>query len=136
MKKLPIGEQSFRVIREQNLLYVDKTEQIHRLVTGSRYIFLSRPRRFGKSLTLATIHELFSGQRKLFKGLWVEDKWDWSVTNPVIHIPMNKLDYRMKGLEQAIMDFLDVRASASNLTLKEASAKSKLSELLIKTVCR
>jgi hypothetical protein len=132
MKKLPIGEQSFRVIREQNLLYVDKTEQIHRLVTGSRYIFLSRPRRFGKSLTLATIHELFSGQRELFKGLWVEDKWDWSVTNPVIHIPMNKLDYRMKGLEQAIMDFLDVRAAASNLTLKEASAKSKLSELLIK----
>ncbi len=132
LQKLPIGEQSFPLIREQGLLYVDKTEHIHRLVTGSRYIFLSRPRRFGKSLTLSTIEALFSGERHLFEGLWVENQWDWSVKHPVVHLPVNKLDYQNKGLEKALIDFLDDRAKASGLVLAEVSSKSKLQELIAK----
>ena len=98
MKNLPIGEQNFQKLRSEQKIYVDKTEIIHRLVTTSNYYFLSRPRRFGKSLTLATIEELFKGNRHLFKGLWVEERWDWSKTNPVVHIPFNSIGYREIGL--------------------------------------
>jgi Predicted AAA-ATPase/PD-(D/E)XK nuclease superfamily len=132
MKKLPIGEQSFRVIREQDLLYVDKTEQIYRLVTGSRYIFLSRPRRFGKSLTLSTMHELFSGHRELFKGLWVEDKWDWSVTNPVVHIAFNGLGYASLGLDVALDLEMERHAKHYGITLKATTYDGKLKELVHK----
>ena len=68
LPQLPIGQQDFRGIRETEALYVDKTRQIHRLLTAGKYFFLSRPRRFGKSLTLSTIKELFSGSRELFEG--------------------------------------------------------------------
>lgn len=61
--KYPIGIQSFRKIREEGYVYLDKTEYIHRLVKNSQYYFLSRPRRFGKSLLLSTIEEFFLGNR-------------------------------------------------------------------------
>ena len=70
LPQLPIGQQDFRGIREGGSLYVDKTEPIQRLISAGKYFFLSRPRRFGKSLTLSTIKELFSGSRDLFEGLW------------------------------------------------------------------
>ena len=69
LKRLPIGIQSFRKLREGNYLYVDKTEYIYKLITENDYIFLSRPRRFGKSLSISTIGEIFRGNRELFKGL-------------------------------------------------------------------
>ncbi len=70
-RKYPIGLQSFRKIREGDYLYIDKTELIHELITTGNYYFLSRPRRFGKSLLVDTIEELFSGNRELFEGLWI-----------------------------------------------------------------
>jgi hypothetical protein len=69
MQQLPIGEQNFAKMRQANMLYVDKTEQIYRLLQGSNYNFLSRPRRFGKSLTLSTIRSIFQGEKEVFKGL-------------------------------------------------------------------
>ena len=77
MKKLPIGIQTFQQIREENFCYVDKTELISRLVEEGKYYFLSRPRRFGKSLLIDTIAEAFAGNRKLFTGLYLENNWDW-----------------------------------------------------------
>jgi hypothetical protein len=130
--KLPIGEQSFRKVREGNMLYVDKTKQIHQLVMGGIYSFFSRPRRFGKSLTLATIDELFGGNKKLFEGLWIENKWDWSKKNPVIHLSFSKLDYQVEGLENGLINFLDKEAAKHNLTLIGLSAKSKLVDLVEK----
>jgi len=65
---------------------VDKTKLLHTLVNSGKYYFLSRPRRFGKSVTLSTLYELFRANRKLFTGLYVEDKWDWNNTHPVIRI--------------------------------------------------
>jgi hypothetical protein len=85
LQKLPIGIQTFRKIREEDYLYVDKTERIHHLITSGGYFFLSRPRRFGKSLTLSTIKEIYSGSRQLFQGLWIEDRWDWQKIHPVLH---------------------------------------------------
>ena len=76
MKKIVLNEQDFTLLREDDGLYVDKTERIFESVQYSRYLFLSRPRRFGKSLLVSTLQALFSGKKELFKGLWIEDKWD------------------------------------------------------------
>ncbi|WP_299229841.1 AAA family ATPase, partial [Sulfurihydrogenibium sp.] len=85
MKKLPIGIQTFEKIINENCYYVDKTHFIKKLEQGG-YYFLSRPRRFGKSLFLDTVKEAFSGNKELFKGLYIYDKWDWSKKHPVIKI--------------------------------------------------
>ena len=85
-KKLPIGIQTFREIREEDHYYVDKTGIALRLIDEGKYYFLSRPRRFGKSLFLDTLAELFEGNEALFRGLAVHDKWDWTANYPVIRI--------------------------------------------------
>ncbi len=85
-KKLPIGIQTFREIREEGYYYVDKSGFALSLIEQGKYYFLSRPRRFGKSLFLDTIKELFEGNEPLFTGLAVHDKWNWSVQYPVIRI--------------------------------------------------
>ncbi|WP_234247273.1 AAA family ATPase, partial [Billgrantia desiderata] len=85
-KKLPIGIQAFDKLREGGYYYVDKTPQLHRLVVQGGYYFLSRPRRFGKSLLLDTLRCLFEGREALFEGLYIHDKWDWQVRHPVIRL--------------------------------------------------
>jgi hypothetical protein len=83
-KKLPIGIQSLREIREDGHYYVDKTPIALQLIDQGKYFFLSRPRRFGKSLFLDTLKELFAGNRALFTGLYAESHWDWSQHFPVL----------------------------------------------------
>jgi hypothetical protein len=85
-RKLPIGIQTFREIREENYYYVDKTALIQRLMDEGKHYFLSRPRRFGKSLFLDTLKELFEGNEALFEGLHIHDHWDWSVRYPVLRL--------------------------------------------------
>ena len=85
-RKLPIGIQTFRKIREEGRYYVDKTPWIGRLVDEGDQYFLSRPRRFGKSLLLDTIKELFEGSEDLFRGLAIHDRWDWDVRYPVVRL--------------------------------------------------
>jgi len=75
MKKLPIGIQTFSEIIENNYIYIDKTEEVYNLINSYKYSFLSRPRRFGKSLFLDTLKNLFEGKKELFKGLFIYDKW-------------------------------------------------------------
>ena len=84
--QLPIGIQSFRRIREQDCYYVDKTPHIKRLVGMGDFYFLSRPRRFGKSLLIDTLRELFEGNEPLFRGLHIHDHWDWSIKHPVVRL--------------------------------------------------
>ena len=86
MKKLPIGIQTFRTIIEDDYLYIDKTEVARRLIENYRYVFLSRPRRFGKSLFLDTLKNIFEGNREFFRGLLIEEQWNWEVKYPVIKI--------------------------------------------------
>ena len=87
LKTLPIGIQSFESLRKEGFLYVDKTELIYKMIKGGRYYFLSRPRRFGKSLLMSTIHAVFDGKRELFDGLAIADKADidWA-KHPVLHL--------------------------------------------------
>ncbi len=85
-QSLPIGIQDFATIRSEGFYYVDKTPLIRQLVSAGRHYFLSRPRRFGKSLLLDTLKVLFTGQEDLFRGLDIHDHWDWSVTHPVLRL--------------------------------------------------
>ncbi|MDR2625501.1 MAG: AAA family ATPase, partial [Zoogloeaceae bacterium] len=85
-KKLPIGIQTFAKMREADYYYVDKTAFALKMIEEGTAYFLSRPRRFGKSLFLDTLAELFAGNEPLFRGLYCHNKWDWKVKYPVIRI--------------------------------------------------
>ena len=85
MNKLPIGIQTFKDIKEENYIYIDKTKEAYELMSSYRYAFLSRPRRFGKSLFLDTLRNIFEGNKELFEGLYIYDKWDFQ-KYPVIKI--------------------------------------------------
>ena len=93
-RKLPIGIQTFREIREDNCYYVDKTAYLRRLLDEGKHFFLSRPRRFGKSLFLDTCKELFAGNEPLFEGLYIHDHWDWSVRHPVLRLDFSSGTYQ------------------------------------------
>ena len=97
-KSLPIGIETFAKIRQSNHYYVDKTRLIVEMIQFSDYIFLSRPRRFGKSLTIDTIAELFGGNRALFTGLYADQHWDWSVKHPIIRLSF--VDGVKEGLDR------------------------------------
>ena len=85
MKKLPVGIHTFSQIRNEDYLYIDKTQEAYELINNYKYVFLSRPRRFGKSLFLTTLKEIFEGNKDLFKGLYIYDKYDFEAF-PVIRI--------------------------------------------------
>uniref|UniRef100_UPI004056FFB2 ATP-binding protein n=1 Tax=Candidatus Electrothrix sp. TaxID=2170559 RepID=UPI004056FFB2 len=118
MKKLPIGIQTFADIRTDNYCYVDKTPLIARLVEQGRYYFLSRPRRFGKSLLVDTLAQAFSGNKDLFQGLYLEKHWGWSTQYPVI-----KLDFAQgiltsrQQLDTVVQDMVLQHASAAEIPL-------------------
>ena len=96
-RKLPIGMQTFREIRESNCYYVDKTAYVGRLLDEGKHYFLSRPRRFGKSLFLDTCKELFEGNEPLFEGLAIHDRWDWSVRHPVLRLSFGSGNFKEPG---------------------------------------
>jgi len=135
MKRLPLGIQDFRKLREENLLYIDKTEDIYRLIQSGYYYFLSRPRRFGKSLLLSTLQEIFLGSKELFKGLWIENKIEW-VEHPVVHISFNAIGYKDLGLERAIDRELDYNARKYGLALESEGISGKFRELLERLAAR
>jgi hypothetical protein len=94
LPNLPVGDSSVENIRQNNPLYVDKTSHLCRMVDQGKYYFLSRPRRFGKSLTISTLRCLFEGRRDLFGGLWIAEhgQWDW-LEHPVILLDFNGISH-------------------------------------------
>ncbi len=102
--KYAIGDQDFKSLREGGFLYVDKTRYIQTILEGSKYYFLARPRRFGKSLFLSTIRYFFEGKRELFKGLYIDSiDWDWS-PYPVLHLDLNRSKYEGLGILDDILE--------------------------------
>jgi hypothetical protein len=132
MKKLPIGIQTFEKIINENCYYVDKTPFIKKLEQGG-YYFLSRPRRFGKSLFLDTVKEAFSGNKELFKGLYIYDKWDWSKKHPIIKISFAIGTNNNSGKLRSTISFnLKNAAYDYKINLEEEELNQKFYELIRK----
>ena len=114
MEKIATDIFSFRELRENNFTYVDKTAMLLPLcdLSVGKQFFLARPRRFGKSLLISTLHCLFEGRRELFKGLAIEPKWDWSKSWPVIHLDMGTIETEtVAEFRQAILALLRKEAA-------------------------
>ena len=134
MKKLPIGIQTFSDIRTGNYYcYADKTPIIHKLVEDGKFYFLSRPRRFGKSLLVDTIAEAFKGNKELFNGLYLENHWDWHQKNPVVKIDFAQgiMESRQQ-LDNNIQAMLNVAAAEHNVELTQAETHLRFAELIRK----
>ena len=130
LPNLPVGQQYFKSIRNGNAVYIDKTQYIYELCQPlDRNYFLSRPRRFGKSLTLDTIAELFSGNKALFEGLWIADKWDWTETYPIIRLSFDAIGHE-QGLKQALEGALGDIGKKFKLKLTKKSPDSLFKELI------
>lgn len=132
MKNLPIGIQTLTQIREKNCVYVDKTPLVYQMVSEGKYYFLSRPRRFGKSLLVSTLKELFEGNKAVFEGLWIENQWDWTKIHPVLHFSFDKMGYGETGLLAVLKSEIEDRASFFGISLEKSDIKGQFSELLQK----
>ena len=130
-RRLPIGIQTFRKIREEDCYYVDKTAYIRRLLDEGTHYFLSRPRRFGKSLFLDTCKELFEGNEPLFEGLHIHEHWDWSVRHPVVRLSFGKGNFKMPGyVETNLMAQLDAVERRTGVASDYATGPERLAHQL------
>ena len=130
-RKLPIGIQNFREIREDGCYYVDKTPLMHRLATEGKHYFLSRPRRFGKSLFLDTLKELFEGSEALFEGLHIHGRWDWSVRHPVVRLSFGSGNFQEPGeLRAETMARLDDLEEDAEVAGRHDGAPARLRHLI------
>uniref|UniRef100_Q3ART9 AAA-ATPase-like domain-containing protein n=1 Tax=Chlorobium chlorochromatii (strain CaD3) TaxID=340177 RepID=Q3ART9_CHLCH len=124
MKPLPVGIQTFSKIIEDNYLYIDKTDIAKSIIEKYQYVFLSRPRRFGKSLFLDTLKNIFEGKQELFKDLLIYNQWNWAVTYPVIKISFSGGIHSKADLEEDLIQIL--KANEKRLDLKcENRSKAK-----------
>ena len=125
---------TFENFKEYNGLYVDKTEYLYKLIScGKRLFFFSRPRRFGKSLTLSTLKAIFQGKKELFKDLYIESQpYDWK-TYPVIHIDMgSNASSTPEELKEELISNIESIAREQNVELKETLYNKKFEELVKK----
>ena len=129
LKRLPIGQQDFSGLVEFNAIYADKTKIIYELLNLSQFVFLSRPRRFGKSLLISVLKNLFEGKKELFKGFWIEDKIDWKPV-PVIRIDFTRIDFATKVLDDALDFALQDNAEKYKVELRGESLKERFINLI------
>ena len=134
LRSLPIGIQSFESLRRDDLLYVDKTARLQELIRNVRRCFLSRPRRFGKSLPLSTLDALFSGKAELFQGLaaepWVMEQAKYPA--PVLRLDMSTMDVRdVPDFETSLMRELERKAEDAGLPIKSSRPGDAFRDLLI-----
>ena len=136
MKNLPIGIQTFHEIRdkEKNYIYIDKTDLAHQLINRGKYYFLSRPRRFGKSLFLDTLKDIFEGKKELFEGLYIYDKWDWETTYPVIKISFGAgVVKSLDDIDDTIQELIENNERRLELSCSDNSKHKKCLGELIRT---
>ena len=130
-RTVPVGIQTLRNIRARNGYYVDKTPDVLRLVEEGTHYFLSRPRRFGKSLLVDTLKELFEGNGELFRGLAIHGEWDWTVKHPVVRISFGSGEY---GHPDGVREDVDLQLAAMERRAKlepvRAGASLRFRELI------
>jgi len=131
LQKLPIGIQTFSKIREDNYIYIDKTKEALDLITNYQYAFLSRPRRFGKSLFLDTLRNIFESKKEYFEGLYIYDKWDWSKKYPVIKIDWKGNMRNIEELQQRAFDNLRYNQKRLNIECENTTNVSSFLDELI-----
>jgi len=132
-KKLPIGVQTFAKIRQDNYYYIDKTALALELINGGTHYFLSRPRRFGKSLFLDTLKELFEGNQALFTGLAAEHAWDWAINYPVLRFSFGSDHYNNDAsLHNVLNRQLLHHEQAWQVETPFQDAGSRFAELLVR----
>jgi hypothetical protein len=130
MNKLPIGIQSFRKLIEQGFLYVDKTNKIPTLIEKTNYAFLSRPRRFGKSLLISTLEEFFLGERELFKGLAIYNYPKWQ-KHPVIRLDFSDMELStLANFSESLMDRFAEIAKDEELDIQSNIPSNYFSHLI------
>ncbi len=130
-RRLPIGLQTFSKLREADCYYVDKTACLGRLIDEGTHYFLSRPRRFGKSLLLDTVKELFEGNEALFTGLHIHNRWDWSVRHPVLRLDFGSGDFRSSdSLHDEVMAHLDSLAEEHGVTARYDTGPARFRHLI------
>ena len=132
LKLYPVGIQTFERIRKENKLYIDKTEYIYRMThSGGCYFFLSRPRRFGKSLLVSTFESYFSGKKELFEGLVIEKLEQEWMEYPVLHFDMSGGKYMEKEqLEDYLSNRLEAEERKWGITHTKRGANDRLTELI------
>ena len=132
MKKLPIGIKDFKNIMEDSYLYLDKTEYLYNLISEGKYYFISRPRRFGKSLLVSTLENIFCGNKELFRDLFIYDKWSFP-KHPIIKIDFNEIKKNTHEiLEKSLIERLKEIYEEYNLNYEAENYKSGLSKLIKK----
>jgi hypothetical protein len=131
MKKLPLGIQTFSEIIKEDYLYVDKTRHIAELMQCGKYLFLSRPRRFGKSLLVSTLSEIFSGNKALFQGLYIYDKIEWQ-KHPVIHIDFSAIDFSSEiDLREGLIQLMDELNDEYQLDVDKRGFKAYFKNIIL-----
>ncbi len=129
--RLPLGVQTFSEIRQENLYYVDKTHFACQLFRRGKHYFLSRPRRFGKSLFVSTLKELFEGNQELFHGLAAYGQWDWSVRRPVLILDLTNVNAEVEGnLEAELGDQLVDLEDYAGIKRRHATAPGRFRYLI------
>jgi hypothetical protein len=132
MKLISLARQHFERVIEDGCIYVDKTPLIWKMINDFSQVFLARPRRFGKSLLLSTVANLFQGNKALFAGLWIENNWNWEDTYPVIHFYMDKTFFKDYGLEKGLQQYLKKLAALHQVELPRESPGDMLEDLIIR----
>ncbi|MDD6132145.1 MAG: AAA family ATPase, partial [Bacteroidales bacterium] len=132
LKFCPIGIQTFSEIIEEDYMYVDKTDLVYKLThSGNKYVFLSRPRRFGKSLLASTLHSYFSGRKELFKGLAIEKmETEWT-QYPVLHFDMSGGKHmNVDTLERYLGKRLAIHEKQYGITTPAIDINDRLTDLI------
>jgi len=131
MKELPVGRQNFKEIITENLLYVDKTRQMYELIQKGKLYFLSRPRRFGKSLLVSKFKHLFSGEKELFKDLYIHEQtdYDWQAY-PVLQFNFASYGYQIENLTEELNQEIRVYAKQFGVEIKSTSLSTAFKTLI------
>ncbi|NUU97718.1 AAA family ATPase, partial [Marinitoga sp. 1138] len=132
MKKLPVGIQDYKEIIEENYIYVDKTKYLYDLINSGKFYFMSRPRRFGKSLTVSTFYYLFKGEKELFKDTYIYDKWDFK-EYPIIRLNLLKAkSENTEKLKESLTKIIIQEGKRNGIKIEETDYAFAFDELIMK----